>query len=174
MGYEIRLEKGSTKHICPACKRKTFVRYVDTKTDDYIADEVGRCDREVKCGYHLKPGEYFQLSGKNPFHKRPFSNVQSTKGIKAPDEKPVYVPDEMFEKSLQHYEQNSLFLFLCELCGVNETLELCEWYCVGTSKLWPGACVFWYVDQFYRVTRGKVMLYDKAGHRVKGCTNSTV
>lgn len=172
MSYQFELERGSGKYTCPACRHRTFVRYVDIETGEYIADEVGRCDREVKCGYHLKPGEYFQLSGKNPFHKRPVSNDQYTKGIKVPDEKPVYVSDGVFERSLQHYEQNSLFLFLCELFGVNEALELCEWYCVGTSKLWRGACVFWYVDQLYRVTRGKIMLYDKAGHRVKGCTNS--
>ena len=36
-----------------------FVRYIDTATGQYIADEVGHCDRQESCGYHLKPHEYF-------------------------------------------------------------------------------------------------------------------
>lgn len=172
MDFRFELEKGSAKHICPACKRKTFVRYVNTETDDYIADEVGRCDREVKCGYHLKPGEYVQLSGKNPFHKWPVSNDRKAKGITRPFEKPVFVPDEAFRGSLQHYERNMFFRYMVQLFGIDRAMELCTWYCVGTSKHWQGACVFWYVDHIGRVTRGKIMLYDQTGHRVKGCTNS--
>jgi len=48
------------KHTCPACgAAHKFVRYIDTATGQYIADEVGRCDRQDSCGYHLKPHEYF-------------------------------------------------------------------------------------------------------------------
>ncbi len=172
MRYQYELEKGSVKHICPVCNRKTFVRYVDIEIGRYIAGEVGRCDREVKCGYHLKPGEYFHLSGENPFRKRLPSNDHKVKGARVPAEKPVYVPDVLFRGSLQHYEGNMFFCYLADLFGKDRAEELCTWYCVGTSKHWPGACVFWYVDHFGRVTRGKVMLYDQTGHRVKGCMNS--
>ncbi len=172
MDFKFELEKGSTKHICPACKQKTFVQYVDVETGEYLSNEVGRCDREVKCRYHLTSNEYFRLSGKNPFHKRPVSNDHKVKGTTRPIEEPVFVPDEVFRESLQHYERNWFYLFLVDLFGTDRAEELCTWYCVGTSKHWQGACVFWYVDQFYRVSRGKIMLYDKAGHRVNGCTNS--
>ncbi len=172
MDFRFELEKGSRKYTCPACKRKTFVRYVDVETGEYLSNEVGRCDREVKCRYHLTPNEYFRLSGKNPFHKRPVSNDHKVKGTTRPIEKPVFVPDEVFRESLQHYERNWFYLFLVDLFGTDRAEELCSWYCVGTSKHWQGACVFWYVDQFGRVTRGKVMQYDETGHRVKGCTNS--
>ncbi len=41
-------------------------------------------------------------------------------------------------------------------------------YCVGTSKHWPGACVFWQTDINGCVRTGKVMLYDaESGKRVK-------
>ncbi len=171
MSYKYELEKGSRKNFCPACKQKTFVRYVDTESGVYIADEVGRCDREIKCSYHLKPGEYF-LSGENLSLKRLLSNDQRKRIIKVPDEKPVYVPDVLFTGSLQYYEENIFFRYLVQLLGNDKAEELCTWYCVGTSKHWQGACVFWYVDHFGRVTRGKVMQYDQTGHRVKGCTNS--
>ena len=174
MSYQYELEKGSRKYTCPACRRKTYVRYIDVETGEYLSDEVGRCDREVKCGYHQKPRDYFLKSGENPFNKRHECKDKRTTEVKAPDEKPFFVPDVLFRKSLQHYEQNSLFLFLCELFGLDKAEELCTWYCVGTSRYRPGACVFWYLDDSGKVTRGKVMQYDETGHRVKanGSTHS--
>ncbi|MBR5705673.1 MAG: hypothetical protein IKX21_06880 [Deltaproteobacteria bacterium] len=60
--YPYALESGQNKqkYTCPACgAAHKFVRYIDTATGKYIADEVGRCDRQESCGYHLKPHEYF-------------------------------------------------------------------------------------------------------------------
>jgi hypothetical protein len=53
--YKYSLEVGSKKHHCPACTKKTFVRYVFTGTRDYVGEEFGRCDRENNCGYHRQP-----------------------------------------------------------------------------------------------------------------------
>ena len=62
METRFRLEKykgRATRHECPACHRKgTFTRYIDTLTGEYLNEAVGRCDREDKCGYHYKPGQY--------------------------------------------------------------------------------------------------------------------
>src|SRR5690554_7963323 len=49
------LEKGSKKHLCPSCGKKTFVRYVDEITSEHLPERFGRCDRESKCSYHLNP-----------------------------------------------------------------------------------------------------------------------
>lgn len=53
--YKYTLENGSRKHHCPACTKKTFVRYVYTGTKDYVGEDYGRCDRENNCGYHRFP-----------------------------------------------------------------------------------------------------------------------
>lgn len=53
--YKYALESGSRKHHCPACTKKTFVRYVYTGTKDYVGEDFGRCDRENNCGYHRFP-----------------------------------------------------------------------------------------------------------------------
>jgi len=46
---------------CPKCRHphKTFKRYINTETNQYLADHIGRCDREEQCGYHFAPRDYF-------------------------------------------------------------------------------------------------------------------
>ena len=64
MSYRFILEKYrglSTRYTCPRCGRKhTFTRYIDTENNNnYISDNVGKCNRLDKCGYHYTPREYF-------------------------------------------------------------------------------------------------------------------
>lgn len=61
--HRYSLEKGSKKHICPRCQEKRFVRYVNNLTNEYneyLADDVGKCDRADDCNYHKTPSEYFK------------------------------------------------------------------------------------------------------------------
>jgi hypothetical protein len=56
--YILESYKGmQTRYSCPNCHdtRKTFARYINAFTGEYIADDVGRCNREDKCGYHKRP-----------------------------------------------------------------------------------------------------------------------
>ena len=50
-----------TRYECPSCndKNKTFVRYIDTNTNEYLHPSVGRCNRESSCSYHYTPKQYF-------------------------------------------------------------------------------------------------------------------
>lgn len=77
--YPYALESGQNKqkYTCPACgAAHKFVRYIDTATGHYIADEVGRCDRQESCGYHLKPHEYF---AQHPDRAGEYKRLQRTK-----------------------------------------------------------------------------------------------
>ena len=50
----------STRFTCPGCKTPySFTRYLDGETHQPIHATVGRCNREIKCGYHYTPRQYF-------------------------------------------------------------------------------------------------------------------
>jgi hypothetical protein len=53
--YKYTFDKGSKKFLCPNCHKKTFVKYIDTETGNYLTDDYGKCDRKQNCNYHKAP-----------------------------------------------------------------------------------------------------------------------
>ena len=46
---------------CPSCgKPREFSRYIDRQTGQQLPDHIGRCNRELHCGYHYTPKQYFE------------------------------------------------------------------------------------------------------------------
>jgi len=170
MIYRYELEKGGLKYICPACHQMRFVRYVDTETGEHLSEDCGRCDREDSCGYHLRPSEWFYMTGKQPFK----SGSILPKREPAPEPEPSFIDTETANKSLQGYERNNFARWLCNVLGEETAFQLVDTYRVGTSKHWPGACVFWQQDITGRIRSGKIMLYNaETGRRVKEPFNHT-
>jgi hypothetical protein len=163
MIYRYELEKGGLKYICPACHQTRFVRYVDTETGDHLSEDCGRCDREDSCGYHLRPSEWFYMTGKQPFK----GGSILPKRKPAPEPETSFIDAETAGRSLTGYGQNNFALWLCSVFGEETAFRLVDAYHVGTSKHWPGACVFWEQDIQGRIRGGKIMLYDARGRRVK-------
>ena len=165
LDYRFALERGGVKYTCPACQQRRFVRYVDTFKGDKVADEVGRCDREDSCGYHLRPSEYFHHTGKNPFEaQKPAKQPQS----KQEPVQPSFIDTKIMQASLSRYNENNFCRWLCRVFGEQRAFELTEMYKIGTSKHWQGSCVFWQVDKDGKIRGGKIMLYNGAtGRRVK-------
>lgn len=70
--------------------------------------------------------------------------------------------------TMRGYDRNNLFGFISTVIGKDEASRLMEMYCVGTSKHWNGATVFWQISADGDVRGGKIMLYDRlTGHRVQ-------
>jgi len=168
--YILEPYKGmNTRYHCPGCRYrdKTFVRYIDTLTGEYIDPTVGRCNREINCGYHYTPKQYFKdhnITFDTPQPK----TITETKTITPQQESVSSIPVEKFKDSLKDYESNHFVKFLIDLFGVEVTNELISKYFIGTSKHWNGATVFWQIDIAGRIRTGKIMLYSPVtGKRTK-------
>jgi hypothetical protein len=157
--YKYQLDPGSKKYYCPGCNKKRFVRYVDVSTGELLPAQYGRCDREVNCGYHLNP------------YKEGFGKDQQSNWTPPPPEPPKppsYISPEILKNSLQAYEQNNLVIWLHSFIDKSTVEELVRKFRIGTSKHWPGATVFWQIDNVGRIRSGKIMLYNQAnGRRIK-------
>jgi hypothetical protein len=176
--YRYIFEKGSRKHICPECGKKRFVRYIDTKTGEYLPEQYGRCDREANCGYHLNPyqdGYSKMIWGKEngnstviPIRWKP----PSTRKAPQPPVKPVYFDFEAFKRTLrpEHYENNifiqnlfSRVQFPFDPADVTRVIEL---YRLGTVSAGyrSGAVTFPFIDIDGNVRAVQVKQFDEANH----------
>jgi hypothetical protein len=151
--YQNTLDKSSKKFICPNCGKRTFVRFVETESGKYLAENFGRCDRESECRYYVHP-----VNEKMYF-----------RAFKTPEEIPTsYISSEIMYKTENNYEENNFVNFLLKHFDVKQVGRALELYHIGTSKKWNGACVFWQVDNHNKIRTGKIMLYDKSnGKRIK-------
>lgn len=136
--YKYTLEKGSKKHLCPKCNKKTFVRFLDTDTNQCLPEQYGKCDRSDKCGYYLNPyGNY---------------NVDNYKDWIPPKPKPkpklTYIPKEVFESTRQGYNQNVFLHNLQRDYGKQKVEEVSNLYGLGTftTKQILAAVSFPYID----------------------------
>ena len=109
--FKFSLEKyhgASSRHICPNCGKKEFVRYVNNETEEYLEEYVGKCNRIEKCGYHYTPKQYFDDKGeKVQFFTR--KNVHVEK-------KSTYYYNEKLVLDSQHSDtkKSNLYQFLIQ------------------------------------------------------------
>ena len=142
--YKYTLDKSSKKFTCPKCHKKTFVKYIETETGNYVNDITGRCDRETNCNYHSKSkGE-----NKNTFEV-----------VFVPKPKPSFYNYDLVNQSKCNYEQNNFVKFLQTIFTDSEVEQAIRKYSIGTSKYWNGATVFWQIDNLQRVRHGKILQY---------------
>ncbi|MCK4661989.1 MAG: hypothetical protein KAT68_03945 [Bacteroidales bacterium] len=174
--YRYILDNSSKKHLCPACGKKTFVRYINTNTGEYIHDRYGRCDREINCAFHLNPyNDGYPKMIKEEEKSEYSGNWKTIKPVcrLMKEQKPVsFIPVEVLKQSRTEYEKNNFVQWLISLFGIDVTSELISRYHIGTSKYWDGATIFWQIDQYGRIRSGKIMLYSPiTGKRIKEPVN---
>jgi hypothetical protein len=156
-----------SRYRCPQCdhRTKTFTRYINTQTGQHVAEHVGRCDREEKCGYHYRPGEYFGANGKQSGFTKPVRRSP-------PPQRKNYnvLHQSLVDESMKqkYYAENNLVIYLASYFKWEWALQAAERYNIGTTNHWPGAAIYWQIDIKGRVRTGKIMLYNpKTGKRVK-------
>lgn len=120
MNFKYSLSKKG-KISCPKCGKTTFVKYIDTETQNYLSDEFGRCDRESACAYHNRP-----LQGKIAYSIPYISLVNhSDKSykLKTPNDLIHYVPKSAILEQLgnscfvaEWYLRNAKIQYLTNEC----------------------------------------------------------
>lgn len=183
--YQLQKYKGpATRFICPSCenREKSFSLYIDADSKP-LSPLVGKCNREVKCGYHYTPKQYFE---DNNIEKPTFTLTPKHTPRPQPKLTINYIPEDPFLKSLmsnhtieQIASQNTFVKFLSLKFGNDITKQLVDVYKIGTSKhifRWSdhpgyispsGSTIFWQVDINGNIRDGKIMLYNPSGKRIK-------
>ena len=158
-----------TRYTCPQCGRKyTFTRYIDTENNNqYISDNVGKCNRLDKCGYHYTPKQYFT---DNPWKRNGDVELWKTIGCfnkSTSTPRPICtIPEWVVEGSINRGVRADHLLWIINTYGIVEAERIATLYGIGATK--EGASVFWQRDIEGRVRTGKIMAYDPiSGHRKK-------
>jgi hypothetical protein len=126
--YQYILDKSSKKHICPKCGKKSFVRYIDITTDNYLPKQYGRCDRKSKCAYFFNPyTDGYNMQNPTNTRTRSYKVQQRT-------QPPItsFIPIEVLKKALSGYEQNTFIQNL--LNRVEYTFEIGDYSNLNPCK----------------------------------------
>lgn len=157
-----------SRFVCPKCQKreKTFALYIDSEINEPLDCTVGRCNREINCGYHYTPKQYFEDNNIN-FSDNNFIGYPK-KAVTQNFENASYIDTTVFKESLQEYDKNNLIDFFVGKFGVETTTKVIESYFIGTSKHWNGSTIFWQIDLTGKIRTGKIMLYStETGKRIK-------
>ena len=176
--HRYSLEKGSKKHLCPNCGKKTFVYYIDTQTNGYLPEQYGRCDRESKCSYHLNP--YLDGYAKAVWEQEQGNRSElpnnwkpkRKKAIPQPTPEPVFFDFETFKQTLQpeRYEKNTfiqnLFYRVQFPFEADEVTKVIQLYRLGTvaNGYRAGANTFPFIDIKGNVRAVQVKQFDEQNH----------
>lgn len=84
-------------------------------------------------------------------------------------ERPVsYITPDLYWKTIDTGHRNYFRDWLGKILTPTTAWELLQLYHVGTSKHWPGACIFWQIDSQNKIRSGKIMVYNaETGKRVR-------
>jgi hypothetical protein len=180
----------TSRYTCPSCdKTRAFTRYLDTRTGELLEAKFGKCDRNDKCNYHLSPyhpgSGLGSLSHSNQVYleskagashsttlQRLYTATAETSlkpiepALVVPTE-PAIIPLDLLQTTLCRYSKNNLAQLLWQHFGIAEGNKLLARFAIGTSAYWPGACIFWLIDEYGRVRGGQVVEYDATGHTLK-------
>ena len=163
--HRFELDKSSKKHNCPSCGKRRFVRYIDKESNSCVSDEVGRCDREDSCSYHLTPKQHFENNEYNVDAKRNWLDVALD------EKKETHFIDKKYLRASMNptlFEKNHFITFLRKTFGDDIACRLVALHNIGISKRWSGSTVFWQIDKNSNIHQAKVMLYNpETGKRNK-------
>lgn len=157
--YRYKLEKGSKKHLCPNCGKKSYVRYIDTQDGNYLPDQYGRCDHESHCGYFLNP--YKNGYKTNEPEILPYKALPKT-----PPRAICFLPEGILNVTLKNYHKNIFIQNLLKLAPVQDIEKVISLYRIGTigkgSRI--GAVTFPFIDRTGNIREIQIKNFDETNH----------
>jgi hypothetical protein len=183
--FRFSLEKGSRKLECPACHKKTYVRFQDSTTGEYLPREYGRCDRVENCGYHLNPykdgyaksirdhsyGEGYLSAEKTAFMPGTKSKNSYPMGNAFSKPEPALIPAEILEATVNNPAEENAFIqnllhrvpFPFE---VNDVQRVADLYRLGTVAhgYRAGSLTIPYIDENGGCRFIQVKSFDQDNH----------
>lgn len=141
---------GKQKQRCPACgKQKTYVRYMNDETGQYLPYEYGRCERINTCGYHKKP------------ERELYSNQENTNSARL-----KFVDPAIVRQTFREWQNNPFACWLVGRVGFTEAHKAMLRYHVGTAR--NSGTIFWYMNADGKYCNGKKIFYLATGMRHRG------
>lgn len=169
MMFRYQFEKGPRKYTCPACgKPRRFRRVIDVETGDYLADNVGKCDRENSCGYTYMAKDFLNENGGGGEHPalamRPI--VGLPRGYDYHDTAEI---ERITRENADKPNTLATFLYLLYPERRAAVASILRSYRVGTfENKYRIFCMFPYIDSRGRTARAKLIVFDPAtGKRSK-------
>lgn len=183
---------GSNRFTCPGCGgKKSFTRYMNVDTGEYVSDECGICNHRNSCGYHYPPRDYYRdhPNDRNGIDEEPFC----INGIRTVlKQKPIrHIETIDSDPQTDFYsltwakiaaQRDCTFKYWFNSLPFDEQTKqdvLNQYYVGGTQKdtyvngiNYGKAVVFWIIDELQRVHDAKLIAYTSDGHRVQGWGNS--
>jgi hypothetical protein len=149
--FRFSLRAGSKKDVCPQCKKKSFVPYVDENGKE-AGENFGRCERVNNCGYLQYPKEKGEK----------IEYVEPIREIPKPTD---FIDLKTVQSTFCDFNSNIFLMYLAVKFGSEKALELQSSYNIGTAK--QGGTIFWQQDFNGQFRTGKVMYYQPNGKRNK-------
>ena len=152
--------------------KKTLVNYFDFYKKEVLPSKYGRCDREVKCNYHLNPYKdgylSYQTNKNNIVLKNSIknNNFSSNRQI---EKSPFYFDLEVYKKALnpERFVENTFLKNLINLQKqssffIEELFKVVDIYKIGTVTRgnWKGAVTFPFIDLFGNIRTVQVKKFD--------------
>lgn len=160
-----QLDAKSKKEICPACgdKRRTWRRYINTKTGDLLAERYGICDRLHECGHRYTPAqgnEYGQPAWQRSDTPPPVPRPR-------PQAPPVDVPEELMTPFWEAKHQSTFIKNLSAMTNDPARLaRVAHIYCLGAipKGKYKGAVVFLFINYQACIRYAQVKMFDENNH----------
>ncbi len=149
------------KFVCPQCQHRTFVRYICEATGEYLAEDVGRCDRENHCCYHKRPSEFFKDNPLMIEKRRSFTPLIPEPMVK---EEIVFIDPKYIEFKESRIGLDNLYRYLEPIFGTEPLRNIWRKYNVLPSRHWRlkngYSTAFVQLDEKKRCRQIKVICYN--------------